>query len=136
MLKESAKKKFDVSFPRQIAVAFIVLAALSAYPLFVFASADVTRACIAGVLISLANVLAGYAAIEYSIDKSYTVFLRVVLGGMGIRMAVMLAAIVTLIELLHVQALPLIASLLIFYVLFLVLEVLFIQKKMTTKAEG
>ena len=76
MQNENNTRKFDVSFPRQIAVVVILSALLSAYPLFAFASAEVVRACIAGVTISLANVLAGYAAIEYSIDKSYTVFLK------------------------------------------------------------
>ena len=86
MQNESGKRKFEVSFPRQIAVVFFLSALLSAYPLVAFASAEVIRACVAGVIISLANVLAGYAAIEYSIDKSYTLFLKVVLCGMGVRM--------------------------------------------------
>jgi hypothetical protein len=136
MQNGSGKRKFDTSFPRQIAVVFLFSAMLSAYPLFSFASAEVIRACIAGVIISLANVLAGYAAIEYSIDKSYTIFLKAVLGGMGVRMLVMLAAIMILIETFHFQALPLVGSLMGFYVLFLILEVIFMQKKMNKKAEG
>ena len=136
MQNESGKRKFDISFPRQIAVVFFVSALLSAYPLFAFASAEVIRACIAGVLISLANVLAGYAAIEYSIDKSYTTFLKAVLGGMGVRMVVMLGALLILIMMFHFQAVPLVVSLMGYYILFLILEVLFMQKKMNKKAEG
>jgi branched-subunit amino acid ABC-type transport system permease component len=136
MQNESGKRKFDISFPRQIAVVFFVSAVVAAYPLFAFASTEVIRACIAGVAISLANVLAGYAAIEYSIDKSYTVFLKVVLGGMGVRMLAMLGALLILIKLFHFQAVPLVVSLMGFYILFLILEVMFMQKKMSKKAEG
>ncbi|MGA7159888.1 MAG: hypothetical protein WBZ48_02730 [Bacteroidota bacterium] len=136
MQNESGKRKFDISFPRQIAVVFFVSALLSAYPLFAFASAEVIRACIAGVIISLANVLAGYAAIEYSINKSYTIFLKAVLGGMGVRMVAMLGALLILIMMFHFQAVPLIVSLMGYYILFLILEVFFMQKKMNKKAEG
>ena len=136
MQNGSGKIKFDISFPRQIAVVFLLSAVLSAYPLFAFASAEVIRACIVGVMISLANVLAGYAAIEYSIDKSYTIFLKAVLGGMGVRMLVMLGAIMILIGIFHFQALPLVGSLMVFYILFLILEVMFMQKKMNKRAEG
>ena len=136
MQNESNKRKFDVSFPRQIAVVVILSGVLSAYPLLVFASAEVVRACIAGVAISVANVLAGYAAIEYSIDKSYTVFLKAVLGGMGLRMLAMLGALLMLIEVFHFHAAPLVFSLMGFYVLFLILEVMFMQKKLGKKAEG
>ncbi|MGA9408448.1 MAG: hypothetical protein WBW71_15035 [Bacteroidota bacterium] len=136
MQNESGKRKFEVSFPRQIAVVFFLSALLSAYPLVAFASAEVIRACVAGVIISLANVLAGYAAIEYSIDKSYTLFLKVVLGGMGVRMLLMLGALLILIKVFHVQAVPLVVSLMGYYILFLILEVVFMQKKMSKKAEG
>jgi len=136
MPNENNTRKFDVSFPRQIAVVVILSAVLSVYPLFAFASAEIVRAYVAGVTISVANVLAGYAAIEYSIDKSYTVFLKAVLGGMGIRMLAMLTMLMVLIEVFHFQAVPLVVSLMGYYVLFLILEVMFMQKKLGKKTEG
>ena len=136
MQNENGKKKFDLSFPRQVAAALFIIAVLSAYPLFAYASADIVLACIAGAVISVVNAIAGYAAIEYSIGKSYTVFLKAVLGGMGVRMLAMLSIMLVLIELFRFKAVPLVVSLLGFYSLFLILEVLFIQKKMSTKAEG
>ncbi len=136
MQNESGKRKFDISFPRQIAAVCILTALVSAYPLFAFASAEVVRACIAGLTISVANVLAGYAAIEYSINKSYMVFLKAVLGGMGVRMLVMLGALLILIKVFQFQALPLVGSLMGFYILFLILEILFMQKQLNKKAEG
>jgi hypothetical protein len=136
MPNENNTRKFDVSFPRQIAVVVLLSALLSVYPLVAFASAEIVRAYIAGVTISVANVLAGYAAIEYSIDKSYTVFLKAVLGGMGIRMLAMLTLLMVLIEVFHFQAVPLVVSLMGYYVLFLILEVMFMQKKLGKKTEG
>ncbi|HTX17591.1 MAG TPA: hypothetical protein VMG34_02935 [Bacteroidota bacterium] len=130
------RTKFDFSFPRQVIVIFVVAAALASYPLAAYASRDVVKACIAGSLISLANALAGYAAIEYAIDKSYTVFLRTVLGGTGVRMFVMLAALLVLIKVFGFDAAALVVSLLGLYILFLILELMFIHTTMTTKAKG
>jgi len=136
MQNKNSRKKYDLSFPRQVAISFIIVGGISAYPLIVFASTEVAGACVAGAVISLANVIAGYAAIEYSIDKSYTIFLRAVLGGMGVRMLVMLGVIMVLIKVFRFDAVALVVSLMGLYSLFLVLEVMFIQKKMTKKAEG
>jgi hypothetical protein len=136
MQNTTGRKKFDLSFPRQVALSFIVVSGVASYPLFVYASAEVAKACIAGAVTSLANVIAGYAAIEYSIDKSYTVFLRAVLGGTGVRMVAMLGIIMVLIKFFRFHAVALVVSLMVFYSLFLILELMFIQKKMTKKAEG
>jgi hypothetical membrane protein len=62
--------------------------------------------------------------------------LKAVLGGMGLRMLVMLGALLMLIEVFHFSAAPLVVSLMGFYVLFLVLEVMFMQKKLSKKTEG
>jgi hypothetical protein len=135
MQNENSTRKSDFSFPRQVAFVFVVVAALSAYPLSAFASADVVRAVAAGSLLSLANVLAGYASIEYSFDKSYTTFLKAVLGGMGVRLLAMLGGFLVMIEVFHFLVLPLVISLFGFYLLYLILEVMFIQKKMNNKVE-
>jgi hypothetical protein len=136
MQKENNIAKFDYSFPRQVVIVFIVGAALAAYPLFAHGSAEVIRAVVAGALLSLVNVLAGYAAIEYSFNKSYTTFLKAVLGGMGVRLLVMLGCFVVMIEVLRFRVVPLVASLFGFYLIYLILEVMFIQKKMNKRVEG
>lgn len=129
-------KKFDSAFPRQIVFVFLVVAALSAYPLSAYASADVVRAVAAGSLLSLVNVLAGYAAIEYSFDKSATTFLKTILGGMGARLLLMLGAFVVMTDVLHLQVVPLVVSLFSFYLIYLILEVVFIQRKMNMKVQS
>ncbi|MDE3056673.1 MAG: hypothetical protein KGJ59_01775 [Bacteroidota bacterium] len=123
----------DRSFPRSVLSVFIGIAVLSSYPLYRYASAGVIRASVIGGLLSLANVLAGYAAIEYSIGKSYTTFLKVVLGGMGARLFAMLGALLILIEVFHVHPVALVVSLVGLYLIFLVLEIFFIQRKLTSR---
>lgn len=125
--------KFEGRFPRQILVTLAVGCALAAYPLWKFGSVEIVEAFVAGALLSTLNVLAGYLAIEYSFDKSHSTFLKAMLGGMGIRMVVMLGALVVLIKALGMHAVALTTSLFSFYIVYLVLEVLFIQRKVLIK---
>jgi len=124
---------FDRSFPGQILLALIALVALSAYPLMKFGSSDLVHAAVVGGILATVNVLLGYAAIEYSFRKSTTTFLKFVLGGMGFRLLLMGGLIVLFIEAFHVHVAGLVGSLLVCYASFLVLEILFIQKKIEIK---
>ena len=128
--------KVDSRFPKQIIATLILSAVVAAYPLFRFSSPDVIKSVIAGAFLSTVNVLLGYLAIEYSFGKSYSTFLKTVLGGMGVRMALLLAALVALIRVFGFHAVGLTVSMLTFYVIYLILEVLFIQRKMIAKNQG
>lgn len=121
--------KIDRTFPKQVLAALVVLAIVAAYPLTRYGSADVVLAVVVGAILSTVNVLLGFLAIEYSFGKSYTTFLKAVLGGMGVRMVLMLGALLLLITLFEFHAVALTVSLLGFYTLYLVLEVMFIQRK-------
>ncbi len=121
--------KIDWSFPKQVAVAFVIVAGLSGYPLVVYGTAEMLKSAITGAVLAMVNVLLGYAAIEYSFGKSTTTFFKYVLGGMGIRLLFMALALVVMIKFIGMHVGALIGSLGIFYVVFLTLEVLFIQKK-------
>ena len=125
--------KIDWSFPKQIFLALAVVGSLGAYPLLKFGSSEVTGAAIVGAVLATVNVLLGYAAIEYSFGKSTTTFFKYVLGGMGIRMFVMAGVLVALIRVFQFHAGALVGSMGIFYVLFLTLEVFYIQKKISSK---
>jgi hypothetical protein len=125
--------KIDWSFPRQVLYAVLVIGGCGSYPLLKFYNADVIDACIAGSVIATVNVLLGFASIEYSIGKSMTTFFKIVLGGMGVRMALMLAALFGLVKAVEMNAAALIVSLGIFYMVYLTLEILYIQKKVTAR---
>jgi hypothetical protein len=124
------------SFPKQVGTALMVSCSLAAYPLARFGSAEIVVAVAAGALLSTANVLIGYLAIEYSFERSSTTFLKAVIGGMGLRMLAMVLALLALIKIAGLHALALTISLLGFYFVFLVLEVFFIQRKVVTKTHN
>lgn len=128
--------KIDRRFPLQVLSALAAVALVAGYPMFRFASAEIVLAASVGALLSTVNVLLGFLAIEYSFDRSYTTFLKVVLGGMGVRMVLMLVALVVLIKAVELHPAALTVSLLSFYLIFLVLEVLFIQKRVTVKNQN
>jgi hypothetical protein len=123
----------DWSFPRRIAIVLGVAVLATAYPLCRLGSSDVIIAVVAGALLSTANVLAGFLMIELTFEKSYSGFLKAVLGGMGIRMSVLLGLMALGIAVLHLDTVWFSVSLLGFYLLYLVLEILYLQKKVDVK---
>jgi hypothetical protein len=125
----------DHRFPRRVAVVVLIAAAVLSYPLLRFASPAVVVAVVAGAVMSTLNALLGYVSIEYAFGKSYTTFLKVVIGGMGVRMLGMLGIMLVLILVFRVQPLPLTLAMLAFYLVYLVLEILFIQTKVVVKGQ-
>lgn len=125
--------KIDKRFPLQVLSALVIVGIVSAYPLMRYGSSEVILAALVGVLLSTINVMLGFLAIEYSFEKSYTTFLKAVLGGMGVRMLIMLSAVLVLIKVVGLHAVALTVSLLLLYLVFLVLEVFFIQRKVLVK---
>ena len=101
-------------------------------PWFAFAFLAVA----AGAALSTVNVLLGYLAIRYSFDRSHTTFLKAVLGGMGLRLLLMLGAFTVMIVVFGVQAMPLTASLFGFYAVFMALEIVYMQRRMTVGNRG
>lgn len=85
-------------------------------------------ACAGGALAAL-NALAAYALVLWSQRRSTNVFLGAVLGGMLGRMALVLGAVVALVQGAGLPKLPLAASLLGYFVVFLVIELAILQKR-------
>ena len=121
------------NFPAQVAIVLAGAFLLLAYPLTVLASGDIRAAVAAGAGLSTLNVILGYGAIRYSFDKSHTTFLKAVLGGMGLRLLLMLGVFTLLVMGLGMQPVALTVSLLGFYAVFMVLEIVYIQQRMTVK---
>ena len=124
---------FGKTFPGQVCIALIVICGLAAYPLFRYYTASVILAAAIGAALAAVNVMLGYAAIKYSMRKPANTFLISVLGGMGARLFVLAGILLVLIEFAKLEIVPLVASLGIFYVVFLVLEVVFVHKNITLK---
>jgi hypothetical protein len=126
--------KIDWAFPRQISIALVVVGCIAWYPLAVYGTPEMFVAAVAGALLATINVLMGFASIEYSHGKSTTVFFKVVLGGMGVRLLVLALALVFLLKVLRLHAGALVGSLGILYAVYLALELLYIQKKVSDKS--
>ncbi len=123
----------DWAFPRRILATLVVMWCLGWYPLVTYGTAEIISASVVGAILATLNVLIGFASIEYSIGKSTTTFFKFVLGGMGVRLFGMALVLVFLIRVLSMHAAGLVISMGGFYVVFLVLEILFIQKKVNVK---
>ena len=92
--------KIDTRFPLQVGITLVVAGAIGGYPLLRYGSSEVISGVILGSALSTVNVLLGYIAIEFSFEKSYTVFVRTVIGGMGVRLVLMLGLLALLISVL------------------------------------
>ncbi len=123
-------------FPVQVAITFVAGLAIAAIPLSMLGSKDMIVAFVTGTVLSTLNVLAGFWAIEYAFDKSFNTLLAAVLGGMGIRIGLLLGSLVLLIKYFEFHTVALVVSMLSFYVVYLVLEVLYIQKKISYKHQS
>lgn len=125
--------KIDRRFPLHVAIALTAGLVVAAIPVLSWGSAGMFLAIVVGALLSTLNVLAGFLAIEYAMEKSHETFLKAVLGGMGLRMAVMLGLLVLLIKLGGLHTVALVGSTLGFYAVYLVLELVYIQRKVSQK---
>lgn len=125
--------KWDWSFPRQISLALTGSFLIAAYPFAAYGDREIFKAVIAGAALSTFNIMLGYIAIEYAFSKSMTTFTNTVIGGMGFRLLLLLAAMLFLVAGVHLHTAALTISLFYFYAVYLVLEILYIQKKVLTK---
>ena len=86
-------------------------------------------ATVVGACLAAANTLAAYGLVVWSRGRSAHVFMGSLLGGMLGRMAVMLAAVAAGILYFGLPQVPLVFSLLAYFVSFLVLELCVVQKR-------
>lgn len=88
-------------------------------------------AVLAGGALAAINTLLAFFILSWSEKRSTNVFLGAVLGGMVGRMGLMLLAVVTGVLVFGLPKVPLAISLLSYFVLFLALELMVLQKKTT-----
>lgn len=128
--------KFSIQFPKQILLTVLIVGGLGSYPLLQYATEEIVRGIAAGVAMSVVNVLMGYAAIEYSFNRSYTHFIQVVLGGIAVRLFVMTGLLLLLIGVFKIHSIALVGSLFGMYMVFLAEEVLYIHNKWQKKIQN
>jgi hypothetical protein len=75
------------------------------------------------------NAIAAYAIAIWSRGRSTNVFMGAVLGGMVGRMGLMLAAVAAGLGLLDLRRLPLVTALLTYFVIFLAVELMVLNRR-------
>ena len=89
-----------------------------------------------GGALAVANTLAAHGLVLWSSRRSTNAFLGAVLGGMVGRMGLMLVAVVAGVLLLGLPKLPLVVSLLSYFVLFLVMELSILHRRTSAAPAG
>ncbi len=120
----------------QIVIASVVVGGLAAYPLLTYGTQEIINAAVIGFGLSIVNVLMGYAALRLSEQRSYVIFVQIVLGGIAVRLFLMAGVLLVLIWLVKLHALALVTSLFVMYVIFLALEVLYIHNRWQTNVRS
>jgi hypothetical protein len=100
------------------------------------ADAGARGAVAAGGALAALNTILAYALVLWSRDRSTNAFLGAVLGGMVGRMGLMLVGVLVLVLLLEMPKVPLAASLLSFFVLFLVVELAILHRRTSAPARA
>lgn len=119
-----------MSFPKQIVIAVVVCVGVGLYPLVAYANGQTQAAAAAGMALSVLHALMGYATVEYSLKKSHGVFVQIVLGGIVVRLFVMVGVLMILILVLHMHVIALVGTMFVTYIVFLVLEIVHIQHRL------
>jgi predicted neutral ceramidase superfamily lipid hydrolase len=88
-----------------------------------------------GAGLAASNGIAAYALVRWSTGRSNQTFMRAVLGGTAARMTLLLACVAAAIALGGFPPAPLVASLLAYFVLFLVMELVVLGVKPPARAE-
>ncbi len=81
--------------------------------------------------LSTLNFLIGLTAIKVGLSHSQDLFFKVVLGGMVVRLLLMLALVFISLKFLNINQNSFIFSILFFYILYLIIEVIYLYMKKT-----
>ena len=96
-------------------------------------AAEWRAAVLAGAALASVNTVLAYAVAIGTMDRSPNVFLGAVLGGMVARMGLMLVAFVIAVRMGDLPAVPLAASLLVYFVGFLVFELALLHRRTSAR---
>jgi hypothetical protein len=122
--------KIFESFYLQILLTVVITLILGLYPVLNYLPNDIIIGIACGAGISLINVLIGYFLIQYSIDKPNKVFFKAVIGGLVIRLFFIGIVLICLVKVFKINILGLVISLFFYYFLFLVLEIMYLNKRL------
>lgn len=93
------------------------------------------RAAALGGALAAANSIAAYFTALWAEGRSNVAFMRAVLGGMGVRMALLLGAVVAAVVWFSLPRLPLALSLVAYFTVFLVLELSVLHRRTSARTQ-
>ena len=125
--------KIDWAFLRLVAYCAFGVVVLVVLPLSMYSNKEILQSVTAAAVASLVHLLLGYVCIEFGLEKSNTTFLKIILGGTFVRMALLVGIVFVLVRVYEFHAMSLMISFLLFFVLNLVLEIHLLQKKVALK---
>ena len=128
--------KADWRFLRLVLSLYAGISVVGYVGLSQYASHDVLRSAIAADLMSFLHLMVGYGAVEFSFDKSNITFLKIVLGGIGLRLFLLASVFLILLRWYGFDPLSLTLSLFFFYVLNLVLEIYLLENRVSVKKQS
>jgi len=125
--------KADWRFLRLVAYLYVGTAVPGYIGVSRFGSHEALRSAVAAAIASLVHLMLGYFAIEFSFGKSNITFLKIVLGGIGLRLFLLLSAVFVMLRYFAFDPLSLTLSLLFYYILNLVLEIYLLENRVSVK---
>jgi hypothetical protein len=128
--------KADWRFLRLVAYLYAGASVIAYAICTMFGSRETLRSAVVADIMSLIHLLLGYGAVEYSFGKSNITFLKIVLGGIGLRLFLMASLVLILLRYYAFDPLSLTLSLLFFYVLNLILEIYLLENRVTVKKQS
>ncbi len=111
----------------------LIVILISSVPVFLFYTAEQIFAFAIGAVVSFINAITGFFMNTFALKKRMSVFMAYVFGGMGLRMLFIAIVLLLLTHHSNLDNIALISSVLIFYFLFISIEIYFLNKLVSTK---
>ncbi|MEK7264150.1 MAG: hypothetical protein AAB071_06525 [Bacteroidota bacterium] len=121
-----------LSLPFQFLIVLVVSFLIAWYPLSIFTDENFIRSVEIAALVMTFNAMLGYVAIEKSFFGSNSQFMVMVLGGMFVRLILLGFILFVLIKVFHANILALLSTMFFYYIVYTILEIIYITQKITT----
>jgi hypothetical protein len=114
---------------KSIAISSILFLILLFFYVFSGISEIIFISVLIGGLLALCNFILGLTSIKIGLNRSQDTFFKVVLGGMVFRLLLLLGLVFISLQFLNINENSFIFSILFFYILYLIIEVIYLYMK-------
>lgn len=121
---------------RMLVSVLILGAVVSLFPIFKTHDPEVTRSLILAPLVMGVNFAAGMFLIKKGFSASHATFMKIVFGGMGIRLLVLGAIIAAVIAHEKLNFMTFLIAMLGYYIVFMYLEIWYVHTRLSVETDG